>query len=128
MAFTIFLLTTFFKGISREMIEAARVDGCWDLRILTSFMIPLSVPALITITVLNFSSTWNDLLYGTVFLQKATLNSVMMVVAGFKAGKYLVNFVYIFTSLTILVIPVILIYLFGQKYFVAGIMSGAIKE
>ena len=128
LAFSIFLLTTYFNSLSREMFEAARIDGCGDMRILFSIIMPLSKPTLVTLIILNFSSAWNDLFFASIFLQNPKLSTVMMVVAGFKGGKYMVNFVYIFTSLAILVIPLIILYMLGQKYFTAGIMSGSVKE
>ena len=127
LAFAIFMLTTFFRGIPRELVEAAAIDGAGGPYILFRIFIPLSKAAIATLVIMIFSAVWNDLLYGLIFLQKSGLKTIMLVIAGFKGGRYISRYTDIFTSLTILVIPIIVMYSFAQKYFVGGVTMGSVK-
>jgi raffinose/stachyose/melibiose transport system permease protein len=126
LAFATFLITTFFKGIPIEIIEAATIDGCSRLRILRNIMLPLSVPVLVSLMLLTFYSTWNDLLIGIIFLQKEEMQNIMVSVSQFR-GRLDTSPTSIFASMLIATIPIMILYAFTQKYYVKGMTLGSIK-
>ena len=124
--FSIFLMTNFFKTIPREIVEAARIDGCSSLNMFWKILIPLSAPAIITMIVVNALWVWNELLIALVFLQKDEMKTVMVSVAAMR-GRYYLDIPATMAGLLIATVPIILLYLFGQRYFIQGLTSGAVK-
>ena len=127
LAFAIFLMTTFFRSISKELSEAASIDGCSSFMKLFLIYVPLSKPAVATLAVVSFAAVWNDLLYGLIFIQSQQLKPIMLVIAFFKGGRELSSYTCLFASITISIIPVVLIYMFCQRYFEKGMIMGSIK-
>lgn len=126
LAFSIFLLTTFFRGIPIEVIEAATIDGSSRLRILKNIILPLSTPALLSLMLLNFYGVWNDLLIGVLFLQKPELKPVMVAISLFRSKDFS-SVTNIFAASLIATIPILIIYGITQKFFVKGMTLGSIK-
>jgi ABC-type glycerol-3-phosphate transport system permease component len=124
--FSIFMMTNFFKTIPREIVEAARMDGCTSMDVFWRILIPLSAPAVITMVVVNALWVWNELLIALVFLQKDELKTVMVGVAAMR-GRYYLDIPATMAGLLIATVPIILLYLFGQRYFIRGLVSGAVK-
>jgi ABC-type glycerol-3-phosphate transport system permease component len=85
MPFSIFLLYSFFNNIPHELIEAAKIDGCSNIRIFSRIIIPISKPALITLIVVNSLWVWNELLIALIFLQKDSLKPLMVLVTLFRS-------------------------------------------
>lgn len=126
LAFAIFLLTTYFRGIPIELIEAAIVDGASRLRILKSIIIPLSTPSILSLSLLNFYGVWNDLLIGVLFLQKPELHPIMVAISQFRSKSFS-SATSIFAASLIATIPIMIIYGITQKFFVKGMTLGSIK-
>jgi multiple sugar transport system permease protein len=126
LAFSVFLLTTFFKGIPIEVMEAADMDGCTKLGVLRYVILPLSVPAVLSLTLINFNACWNDLLIGILFLQKPEMQTIMVATAQFK-GKIDSSPTSILAASLIATVVVMIIYGFTQRYFVKGLTLGSIK-
>lgn len=124
--FSIYLLTNFFKAIPRSIVEAAQIDGASDLRTFRSIVLPLSGPPLITLTVVNLLWAWNELLLALVFLQSDEKKTLMVGITGFQ-NRYSLSIPTIMAGMTIATFPLLIAYLFGQRYFVAGLTSGAVK-
>ncbi|MCL4418226.1 MAG: carbohydrate ABC transporter permease [Actinobacteria bacterium] len=124
--FSIYMLTKFFETISQEIIDSAVVDGCGDLRILFNIIMPLSKPALLTLIVVNSLYVWNELLIALIFLQSNTTRTLVVGLTLFKS-RYSTNTTILMAGLLIGSIPMIAIYLFSQKYFVKGLVAGAVK-
>lgn len=125
-AFGIFLLHQYFKTLPRELYDAAWVDGANPLRIFYKIYLPLSAPALGTLAIFTFINAWNDTLGPLIYLQDKDLYTLPL------ALLFLKNDVYTDTSLVmagavVTTAPVILIFLFAQKYFIKGIASGGLK-
>ncbi len=108
------------------MLEAAEIDGCSKRKALTKIMIPLS-PALITSSLVNLVWVWNELLISLVFLQKEELRTLMVGITLFK-GRFTLNIPVIMAGLVIATVPIVLIYIFAQKYLVEGMLAGSVKE
>lgn len=124
--FSVYLLTNFFRAIPNSIIEAAEIDGASDLRTFRSIVLPLSGPPLITLTVVNLLWAWNELLLALVFLQSDEKKTLMVGITGFQ-NRYSLSIPTIMAGMTIATVPLLFAYLFGQRYFVAGLTSGSVK-
>lgn len=124
---TVYMMRNFLLSVPDSIIEAAKMDGCSDFRMLFSFILPLSVPAIITSGLVNFVWCWNELMIALVFLQKEKLRTLIVGTTIFKS-RYTLNVPVIMAGLVVVTIPVVLVYIFGQKRLVEGITDGAVKE
>ncbi len=124
--FSVFMLASFFRTLPRELFEAARIDGASTVRILRSIVIPLSGPGFMTLIVVNALWVWNELLIALVFLQNDQRRTMMAGLTLFK-GHYSVNEPLVMAGTFIAVLPMLLLFLFGQQFFVRGLVAGAVK-
>jgi raffinose/stachyose/melibiose transport system permease protein len=124
--FSVFMLTSFFANLPGELFEAARMDGAGTWRLLTSIALPLSGPALITLLVVNALSIWNELLVALVFLQDDQKRTLMAGLTLFKS-RYSVNEPLIMGGAVIGILPMLLLFLFGQRFFIRGLVAGSVK-
>ncbi len=124
--FSIYLMTNFFRAVPREIIEAARIDGCSSFGIFRRIMMPLSAPALITLIVVNALWVWNELLIALVFMQKDDLKTLMVGISTMRSRNYL-DIPVTMAGLLIATIPIVVVYMFGQRYFIRGLTGGAVK-
>jgi ABC-type glycerol-3-phosphate transport system permease component len=127
LAFAIYLMTTYLKAIPEEIFEAAVIDGCGNTGILLRIILPLMKPGIMVVGVINFSVMWNDLLFAFIFLQKVERQTMMIALTSFRGAMGGGNMAYIMSSLLIATIPIMVIYLFTQKFFKEGMSMGAIK-
>jgi ABC-type glycerol-3-phosphate transport system permease component len=125
--FSIYLLMGFFKTIPSSLIESAYVDGANSFRILRSVVVPLSMPAIGTLAVVNVIWVWNELLIALVFMQKENMRTIIGGLSQFVT-KYQLEVPLLMMGLTIATIPIIVLYFFTQQFFVKGLTSGALKE
>jgi raffinose/stachyose/melibiose transport system permease protein len=121
--FSVFLLVNFFATIPRSLEDAARIDGARRLRTLWSLILPLSAPAMVTIVVVNAVWVWNELLIALVFLQD---NSARTLTAGltFFQGRFLSDQPLVMTGALIAAVPMLVLYLVGQRFFIRGLTAG----
>lgn len=124
--FTVFVLTSFFKTIENEIMDAAKIDGCSNLVIIFKIIIPMSKPPLIYLIIANGLWVWNDLLIALLLLQDDNKRT-LVVKLGMFMGKYVNYPTLIMAGSLIVALPMIIVYLFGQRYFVKGLTAGAIK-
>ena len=124
--FSIYLMTNFFQTIPHEIVEAARIDGCSNIGVFWRIMMPLSAPAVITLIVVNALWVWNELLIALVFMQKDELKTLMVGIAALRSRNY-VDIPVTMAGLLIATIPIVVVYMFGQRYFIRGLTSGAVK-
>ncbi len=124
--FSIYLMTNFFQTIPHEIVEAARIDGCSNIGVFWRIMLPLSAPAVITLIVVNALWVWNELLIALVFMQKDELKTLMVGIAALRSRNY-VDIPATMAGLLIATIPIVVVYMFGQRYFIRGLTSGAVK-
>jgi ABC-type glycerol-3-phosphate transport system permease component len=125
--FTTYMFRNFFVSVPVSLMEAALIDGAGQFQSFSNIMLPLSVPAIITACVVNAVWVWNELLIALVFLQKESLRTVIVGITVFKQ-RFTLNVPVIMAGLTLVTIPMIFFYVFGQRYLVQGLLSGAIKE
>ena len=124
--FSIYLMTNFFRAIPREIIEAARIDGCSNLGIFWRIMMPLSAPAVVTLIVVNALWVWNELLIALVFMQKDELKTLMVGISALRSRNY-VDIPATMAGLLVATIPIVVVYIFGQRFFIRGLTGGAVK-
>jgi ABC-type glycerol-3-phosphate transport system permease component len=124
--FTVYLLRNFFAAVPEEMLEAARLDGCGTLATLWRVVLPVSGPALMTAAVVNFVFAWNELLISLVFLQSESQRTLVVGLTLFRS-RFSLDVPVLMAGLTIATIPVFLVYLFGQRFLVRGLLSGSGK-
>jgi ABC-type glycerol-3-phosphate transport system permease component len=124
--FSVYLLVSFFRSLPSELFDAAAIDGCTNLDTFWRITLPLSTPALVTLVVVNALFVWNELLIALVFLQSETTKTLMPGLTTFK-GHFTLNEPLIMAGTLIATIPMILLYLFGQRLFVEGLVAGAVK-
>jgi ABC-type glycerol-3-phosphate transport system permease component len=124
--FSVYLLTTFFRTLPRELFEAARMDGAGDLLILWKIVLPLSLPALLTLVVVNALYVWNDLLIAVIFLQDDAKRTLMAGISVFQ-GRYDKQIPLTMAGMVIASAPMIMLYIAFQKYFIQGLMAGSVK-
>lgn len=124
--FSVYLLTNFFKTIPFEIVESALLDGATSMDILVRILLPLSGPALVTLAVVNMLWVWNDLLVALVLLPQDDLRPLMVGVTVF-GSRYNRDVPVAMMGMLMASIPMIIAYLIGQRYFIQGLVAGAIK-
>lgn len=125
--FAIVTLRPYFKSVPIALDEAARLDGCSSLRAFISVMIPAVKTGIITIIVISFLNGWNDLVYSMTFNVGAEMRPLTANIYKFQ-NAYGTKWNCIMAYGTILVIPVILLFIFMQKYIIGGLTAGAVKD
>jgi multiple sugar transport system permease protein len=125
-AFAVFLLRQFIRGIPKELEEAAVMDGASIPRIYWSVVLPLIKPALAAMTIFIFMGTYNNFMDALIYLSTPEKFTVPLLLNNFK-GLYVTNWSYMMAGATISVIPIILVYLFAQRYIIEGITLTGIK-
>lgn len=124
--FSIYLLTNFFRTIPHEIVESALMDGASTLQILALILLPLSGPALVTLIVVNTLWVWNDLLIALVLLPQDNMRTLMVGITVF-GSRYNNDVPVAMAGMLLASLPMILLYLFGQRYFIRGLVAGALK-
>jgi multiple sugar transport system permease protein len=126
-AFFIFLLRQFFLSIPRDLIDAARIDGCHELRIWAMIVLPLSRPALATVGLFAFLYAWNDFLGPLIYLMDESKYTLSLGLAMLR-GQYLSDWGALMAVSTLMVIPIIILFFFTQKTFIQGINTTGLNE
>jgi len=127
-AFGVFLMRQSFSGIPQDFVDAGRIDGAGFFYIWWRIFLPLAKPALATLGLFTFMGSWNDLMSPLIFLNTTTKYTLALGIAMLSGGETRPGrFAYVMAGATISVIPVIVIFLFLQKYFVEGVLRGGLK-
>lgn len=125
-AFGVFLMRQFYMSIPDELCEAARIDGMNEYKIYLDIMLPLSKPALSTLTIFTFVNTWNDFLGPMLYLSRQELKTIQIGLRMFIT-QYSSEYGLIMAASVVVLIPVLIVFLSLQKFFVEGIASTGIK-
>lgn len=126
-AFGTFLLRQFFLTIPRELEDAAKIDGCGYFKIYTTVMLPQVFPALATLGIFTFVGTWNDFLWPLVVINSENKRTITVGIAILTRGFHSTDWPALMAGVTLSLIPVIVIFLFAQRYFTEGIVLTGIK-
>jgi raffinose/stachyose/melibiose transport system permease protein len=124
--FSTFLLASFFTTIPRSLLEAARIDGAGTLRTLREIVLPLARPALVTVIVVQALWVWNEVLIAVIFLQQSSLRTLMVGLTVFSS-RYHLDVPIVMAGMLLATIPMLALYLAGQRFFVRGLTAGATK-
>jgi raffinose/stachyose/melibiose transport system permease protein len=126
MPFTTMIFTGFIKGIPRELDEAAVIDGIWGFSLFGLIIVPLLKPVIATAGVLNFMWVWNELQIPLYLLNSASKWTLPLSVYNFY-GQYSRSWNLVCADVVMVSIPVVLVYVFAQKYIINGMIAGAVK-
>jgi trehalose/maltose transport system permease protein len=128
--FTVWVLTSFFRGLPREIEQAALIDGASYLQIFWQILLPLTAPALVTTGLLSFVSSWNEYLFALNFtFTNPNAQTVTVAIAKFTGFEaYQDPIAEIMAAAMVVTIPLLLLVLIFQKWIVAGLTAGAVKE
>jgi raffinose/stachyose/melibiose transport system permease protein len=124
--FSTFLLVTFFLTIPRSMLEAAEMDGAGTLRTLWLVVLPLARPALVTVIVVQALWVWNEVLIAIVFLQSGSLRTLMVGLTVYKS-RYHLDVPLVMAGMLWATVPMVILYVTGQRFFIRGLTAGATK-
>lgn len=125
-AFGVFLMRQFYYEVPDELCEAARIDGMSEYRIWWGIMLPLSKPALTTLTIFSFVNTWNDFLGPLIYLTTTEKKTIQIGLRMF-ISQYSTEYGLIMAASVVALIPVLIVFLSLQKYFVQGIATSGMK-
>ena len=125
-AFGVFLMKQFYESIPEELSEAARIDGLSEYGIYRRIILPLSTPAIASLTLLTFVNTWNDYLGPLIYLRSADLRTIQLGLRTF-IDFYNAEYALIMTGSVLSVLPVAVVFLLGQRYFVEGVATAGLK-
>ena len=125
-AFGVFLMKQFYEGIPDELCEAARIDGLSEYGIYRRIMLPLSLPAISTLVIFTFVTTWNDFLGPLIYLNSTDLKTIQLGLRMFIT-QYSSDYNLIMAASVVSLIPVLIVFLALQKYFVQGVASSGLK-
>jgi raffinose/stachyose/melibiose transport system permease protein len=126
-SFGTFWMRAFFRSAPRELIEAARMDGATSWTVLWRVLVPIGRPAITTMMVLIFMWTWNDFLLALVMVTDEGLRTAPLGLSYFQ-GRFGSDVPGLAAAAVIVALPVVIVYVFLQRHFIRGMLSGAIKE
>lgn len=127
-AFFIFLMVQFFRGIPREIDEAARMDGCGPWRIYTRIMLPLSLPVMATASIFSFIWTYDNFLGPLIYLNDINLYTIPLALRAFVDSSGLSAWGQLFAMSTLSLVPLFLFFLFFQRLIIRGVAASAMKR
>ncbi|MHB1630058.1 MAG: carbohydrate ABC transporter permease [Bacilli bacterium] len=124
--FFIFLLRQFFLGIPRELEDAAAIDGAGVFRTIWKVILPLSWPAIVMVCIFQIQATWNDFLGPLLYLNKESMFTLQLGLQYF-VGQYTGGWNLLMAASTVILLPILAMFYFGQKLFIKGIIVGGVK-
>jgi len=126
-AYGTFMLRQFFMTLPQELEDAAKIDGCSFFGIYWRIILPLSKPALATLTVFTFIGNWQSFLWPLLVTNSIDMYTLPIGLSYFQSQYYLVNWTLLMAASTMAIIPVVIIFLFAQKFFIEGVKLTGIK-
>lgn len=128
-ALGIIMFRQYFKSIPQDLIDAARIDGCGEMQIIFRILWPNSIPALVTVGIITFMASWNEVLWPLIVIRDEHLMTMPQLVTLFVVGGAAESQLGVkLAASTMLALPIILAYFFFQRYFIQSMASTGIKE
>jgi ABC-type glycerol-3-phosphate transport system permease component len=121
--FGTYLMTTYFRGVPTELVEASLMDGASYRQIFSGVMVPLAIPAIVTVAVLQFIQIWGDLLIGLLFLNQPEVRTITVGLATLQSAR-VIPVPMIMAGSIVSAVPAVLVYLFFQRQLIAGLTMG----
>jgi multiple sugar transport system permease protein len=125
--FGVFLMRQFFLGLPRDLLDAGRVDGAGELRIFAQIFLPLAGPAMATLGILTFLGSWNNFLWPLVVAQTEENYTLPVALALYSVGQNSTQYGLLLAGATVVLLPVLLVFLVFQRRFIEGIATTGIK-
>ena len=126
--FSIYLMRNSFEAIPKEIEEASVMDGCSSLQTLRRVFLPLVLPGMVTVALFAFITSWNEFIAALIFMSRETSYTVPVMLTGVSTGQFgTVDWGALQAGVIVSIIPCVLIYLLLQRYYLAGLLSGAVK-
>jgi multiple sugar transport system permease protein len=125
--FGIFLVRQYALAIPQSLLDAARIDGAGELRIFWSIVVPFCTPVLVTLAIFTFMGTWNDFLWPLIVLTGEDRQTLPVALANL-AGEHVQDVELMMAGAVLTVLPVVIMFLALQRYYIEGIVSGSVKE
>jgi len=126
-AFGIFFLRQYMITIPDDYLDAARIDGASEYRIYARIIMPLAKPAVATLALFTFLGAWNDFLGPLIVVKSDEMRTLPLAISALSAGHYVMSWPLLMAGATFVVVPVLIVYLFSQRYVVEGIALGGLK-
>ena len=127
--FGIFLLRQWFMSFPAELEDAAKIDGCNPLMTFWHIALPLALPAIVTLGIFSFITSWNSFMWPLIVTNSEIMKTLPVGLASFKGSfRETTEWAQLMAASIISIIPVVIVFMLGQKYFIKGIMMGALKE
>jgi multiple sugar transport system permease protein len=127
-AFGTFLLRQFFSTIPVDLEDAARIDGCGSFRIFWRIVLPLSRPALTTLALFTFMAYWNDLFGPVIYLSSIGKATLTIGLANLQSGAMTTRYDLLMAGSVLSVLPILILFIVGQRWFIRGIATTGLKE
>ena len=128
-SFAILMFRQAFKSIPQALIDAARIDGCGELRIIFQIIFPNIIPTIITVGILTFMNSWNEVLWPLIVIRDQSLMTMPQMVTLFSVGGLAESQLGVkLAAAVVLALPIMIAYMFFQKYFIQSMASSGIKE
>lgn len=124
--FNIFLLRSFFVGLPRDFEDAARIDGASELQVLWNVVVPLSRPAVLTTALISGMWSWNEFLFAVIFLHNKPVQTAALRYVAFT-GEYSSDWALISAAGTLVIVPIMVLFLFMQERFIHGLAAGGLR-
>ena len=121
-----YILTNFVRELPKELDEAARIDGAGIFKILWKVDLPMITPALATLVIFNFNGVWSEFYWALIVIKDEALKTLPLGLINFQS-QFTSDYGVLTAGLVILTVPVVAVYLFFSRYFIAGISAGAVK-
>ncbi len=125
--FSAFMIKGFMEGIPSEMTEAAHMDGASVWTVFTRLALPLASPAIASVSIFNFLTAWEEYPWANTVINDNSLRTLPIAIAGFFGQHQFTQWGYVFAMSVLTLLPVVLVFLFCQRYFVSGLTAGSVK-
>jgi ABC-type glycerol-3-phosphate transport system permease component len=127
-AFGIFWMRQYMLSLPNELLDAARLDGAGEFGLFWRVVIPLARPALGALALFVFTTSWNEFLLPLVYLRSEELYTVQLEIANIFRSRFLTNYHLLMPSSLLATIPMLVLFIFAQRQFIAGLTMGSIRE
>ena len=127
--FGVFLMRQWFMSVNPEMEDAAKIDGCGSVKLFFSIALPTAIPAVATLGIFTFITSWNSFMWPLIVTNSESVMTLPVALAQFKSSfREVIQWGDLMACSVVLSLPVLLIFIFGKKYFINDILTGGIKE
>ncbi len=127
-AFGIFFMRQYIASLPDELLDAAKIDGCGDFGIYARIVLPVIVPALVTLAIMDFIGSWNNFLWPLIILRNYQMYTLLIAINLLPAAKFNTPWAAIMAGSTVSVVPLVILFIFLQRWFISGILMGSIRD